>query len=187
VAEQKRKEIKARAAERQQEEAPMHARQRVHDEGQEGVEAADDQEDERRVAQPEQMVPQFKTKPVVREVRVVHGLEEDKQVLWFYVPHNKKDKNNAKRKGWWLYQQEGARDRYYTGPLTDVQKTVRTEVEDIAKFPAFPFDCTHEVHPTTGELMLETIRCVTSRALSDTERAEARGGKDIEEAARRHS
>jgi hypothetical protein len=183
VAEQQRKEMQARAAERQQEEAPMHARQRVHDEGQEGVEA-DDQEGERRPAQPEPMVPRFKTTQVSREVRVVHGLEEDKQVLWFYVPGNKKDKNNTKRQGWWLYQQAGAPDRYYIGPLAHVQKTVRTEVEDIAKFPAFPFDCTHELHPTTGELMHETIRCVTSRALSDIELAEARGGKDIEEAAR---
>jgi hypothetical protein len=187
VAEQKRKEMKARAADRQQEEGPMHAPERVHDEGQDRVEE-DEQGGERRPAQPEPQVPRFETTQVTREVRVVHGLEvgegqkEDKQVLWFYVPHSKKDKNNAKRKGWWLYQQDGAPGRYYIGPLAHVQKTVGMEVEDIAKFPAFPFDCTRKLHPTTGELMPETVRCVTSRALSDDERAAARGDKDIEEA-----
>ena len=130
----------------------------------------------------------FETTQVTRKVRAVHGLEvgegekEDKQVLWLYVPGSKKDKNNTKRKGWWLYQQDGEPGRYYIGPLADVQKTVGVQVEDVAKFPDFPFDCTHELHPTTGELLLETVRCVTSRALSDDERAAARGGKDIEEA-----
>jgi hypothetical protein len=103
-------------------------------------------------------------------------------VLWFYVPHDKKDKNNTKRKGWWLYQQPGAPGRYYIGPLADVQKTVKVQVEDIASFPAFPFDCTRQLHPTTGELMPETVRCITGRALSEEERAAARGGKQIEEA-----
>ena len=187
VAEQKRKEMKARAAEQQQEEGPMHARLRVHDEEQERVEA-DDSEDE-CPAQPDPQVPRFETTQETREVRAVHGLEdgegelEDKQVLWFYVPQNKKDKNNAKRKGWWLYEQDGAPGRYYIGPLATIQHNASMEVEDIAKFPAFPFDCTHELHPATGEAMPETIRCVTGRSLSDDERAAARGGKDIEEAA----
>jgi hypothetical protein len=187
VAEQERKEMKAREAESQQEEGPLYARRSAPDEGK-GVEEADDRGGERNPAQLAEEVPRFDTKQVTRQVRAVHGLEvgaggsANKNVLWFYVPHNKKDKNNTKRKGWWLYQQNGAPGRYYIGPLADVQKTVRVQVEDIATFAEFPFDCTHELHQTTGELLLATVRCVTSRALSDGERAAARGGKDIEEA-----
>ena len=145
VAEQGRNEMKARAAARQQEEGPLHARQRVHDEGQEGLEA-DNQVGQNSPAPPEMQVPRFKTTQVTREVRAVHGLEvgegeeEDKMVLWFYVPNNTKDKNNSRRKGWWLHQQDGAPGHYYIGPLGDVQKTAMDQVEDVATFRAFPFD-----------------------------------------------
>jgi hypothetical protein len=188
VAEQRRKEMKARADALQQQEGPLHARQRAHDEEPQEVVEADVHGGERRPAQREKHVVRFATMQVVREVRAVHGLEEglgeaeDKKVLWFYVPSSTKDKNNTKRKGWWLYQQDGAPGRYYIGPLADVQKTTRAEVEDVATFPAFPFDCTHELHQTTGEVLPATVRCVTSRALSEEERSAARGGQDVEEA-----
>jgi hypothetical protein len=187
VAEQGRKEMKARAAARQQEEGPLHARQRLHEEEHEGVEA-DDQGDHRPPAQPEKQVPRFETTQVTREVRAVHGLEvgegeeNDKMVVWLYVPSSTKDKNNTKRKGWWLHQQDDAPGHYYIGPLAEVQKSARDQVEDVTTFAAFPFDCTHTLHPVTGEQMPGTVRCVTSRALSDEERAAARGGEDIEEA-----
>jgi hypothetical protein len=81
-----------------------------------------------------------------------------------------------------LYQEKGAPGRHYIGPLAVVQKTVALEVEDVARYKAFPFDCTHELHPTTGDVMPDTVRCVTSRALHEEERAEARDGMDIEPA-----
>ena len=81
------------------------------------------------------------------------------------MPNTTKDKNNSRRKGWWLYQQDGASGHYYFGPLDDVQKTVMDQVENVVTFTAFPFKCTHKLHPTTGELMPATVHCVTSRAL----------------------
>jgi hypothetical protein len=145
----------------------------------------EDQEDIQRPEQPAEQVPRFETKQVTREVRAVHGEEvgDGKQEVWLYVPESKQDKNNAKRKGWWLYQQEGAPGRYYIGPLADIQPTVKIEIEDIAKFKNFPFELTHELHPTTGDVLPATVRCVTSRELTAEERSMARGGKDIEEVA----
>jgi hypothetical protein len=187
VAERERKEMEARAAERQHDEGPMYAREHVLAEKQQEVEG-DGRVDGDVQEELEPHMPMFETKQETREVRAVHGLEvgcggkADKQALWFYVPADKKDKNNTKRKGWWLYQQPGAPGRYYIGPLADVQRTVKVHVEDIATFPAFPFDCTHQLHPTTRVLMPETVRCITSRALFEEERSVARGGKQIEEA-----
>jgi hypothetical protein len=181
---QKKEEMKARATEAQREEGPLHARQREHDEVQPGVQE-NDRGGNRRPEQPAEQVPRFETKQVTREVRAVHGerVGDGKQEVWLYVPESKQDKNNAKRKGWWLYPQKDAPARYYIGPLADIQATVGTEVEDIAKFKDFPFDLTHKLHPTTGDVLPATVRCVTSRELTDEERSVARGGKAIEEAA----
>jgi hypothetical protein len=181
---QKKTDMKARANEAMREEGPLHARQREHEEVQPGVQA-EDQGGNERPEQPAQQVPRFETKQITREVRAVHGEKavDGKQEVWLYVPENTKAKSNAKRKGWWLYQQEGAPGHYYIGPLQDIQRLVRTVTEDIAKFQNFPFDQTHELDPTTGDVLPATVRCVTSRTLTDEERTMARGGLDIEEAA----
>jgi hypothetical protein len=120
VAEQSRTEMKARAAELQQEEGALHARQREHGEGQEGEVAGDEMCDLTGV-QPEVQQRRFVTTSVTREVRAVHGLEvgkgkqKDKEVMWFYVPENKHDKNNTKRKGWICTRKKGPRDATTSG------------------------------------------------------------------------
>ena len=61
-----------------------------------------------------------------RQVRAVHGQGEDEHgepEVWLYIPYNLGDKNETKRKGWWLYAEAHVAGHYYIGEKAEIPTT----------------------------------------------------------------
>jgi hypothetical protein len=126
--------------------------------------------------------PEFKwvKTQISRQVRAVHGQqhEDGEEELWLYVPEHKSDKSNHKRKGWWLSAQPGQEGHYYIGELEHIQKGKKDHITDVACFEDFPFTRAVQVDPTSEQELAKSVRCVTSRPLTNKELASTRDSKE---------
>jgi hypothetical protein len=110
--------------------------------------------------------PKWEESVVTREVRTVQGTDEDgAEQVWFYVPENTGDASKTKRKGWWLHEEQNSRDRYYIGPLEDIQQNKHALITDLAKCDAFPFKRVIQIDDK-GQEVSKTERCITDNELS---------------------
>ena len=121
---------------------------------------------ERQVGGKKKKAPRWEETVVTREVRAVQGTDEDgAEQVWFYVPENTGDVSKTKRKGWWLHEEQNSEDRYYIGPIEDIQQNKHALITDLAKCDAFPFKRVVQIDDK-GQEVSKTERCITDKELS---------------------